>query len=566
MRLRTAAFAALASLVILSGCTPDDSSPDEAAEQGSDRPGPSTIDDAGYAGDPQLSEGLAAIDFALPAETGDSSETAKGRAKILSLDRSGDTVRMVGAWLRSSEGPSLGSEAMASGLKIVTNRPWARLIDEEGGKVYEPLQEPEAEDGNFDRKDMCLCTERATGGSPRPGGDEPVELFWVDFPAPESDSVRLSLGEFSAPTEALPISDGEPFSNPIPDGAQFDEDPPAEYGSSDAKRTVLPIRENVKSVVGSRQTKADDQMQLSVTSDVLFDFDSSKITSEGKKVLESASKTLAENAKGQTVTIVGHTDDQGEEAYNQKLSEERAQSVEKELTGMLGDSGITLKTEGRGEKEPLVPNVDADGKPIEENRKQNRRVSFDYTPTGDAEGASIDTGEKLPKAPEMKETDAAEGAAASAILKQPGDLDDVDLRVDLRGLEADGDYARLDYAFALADENAEPDLGFFVGTEQLKNHLHFGLNAYGNPGVPSGTNVSLIDEETGEQFLPVTGGDADCLCTEGAGTGRGAFAEPSPMFSMFPAEVLKRDKLTLRIADSGTWPLTVSELRTGEQE
>ena len=188
------------------------------------------------------------------------------------------------------------------------------------------------------------------------------------------------MGEHAAPTEALPISADTPFENPIPEKAAFTEDPPSEYGSEDAQRAVLPLRENIKNVAGSRQTQADDQLQLSVTSDVLFDFDSSEITSEGKKVLDDAAKTLRESAEGQTVTIVGHTDDQGEEAYNQKLSEERAKAVEKALKKPLEGADITLKTEGRGEKEPLAPNKDSEGKPIEENRKQNRRVSFDYKP------------------------------------------------------------------------------------------------------------------------------------------------------------------------------------------
>ena len=439
------------------------------------------------------------------------------------------------------------------------------MVDEEGGKLYEPLQDAGAEPGSYDRKDECLCSE-VNGKTFFEPQETNIELFWVDFPAPESDEVRLLMGEHAAPTEALPISADTPFENPIPEKAAFTEDPPSEYGSEDAQRAVLPLRENIKNVAGSRQTQADDQLQLSVTSDVLFDFDSSEITSEGKKVLDDAAKTLRESAEGQTVTIVGHTDDQGEEAYNQKLSEERAKAVEKALKKPLEGADITLKTEGRGEKEPLAPNKDSEGKPIEENRKQNRRVSFDYKPK-DGANTKIDTGEKLPDAPKMEETKKAEGAAASAILKQPAmPTGGKDLRIDLRGLQADGKFARLDYAFALADENAQPAVGLFVGTSQVTKFLHFGLNSYGYAGAPSGSNVSLIDEETGEQFLPVTGGDADCLCTEGAATVENAFAEPSQMFSMFPAEVLEREKLTLRIANSGTWPLTIDEISSGGQE
>ena len=569
MRLRTAASVFVTSLLVLSGCSlggesegKADKTEDHATEDTqSTQP---AVDDSGFFSDPKLA-GIGTVDFNVPAFGADGSVEAKSRARILSLDKNGDTVRMVGAWLRSSEGASLGSETLAVGRKAFHRGPWIRLVDEAGGKLYEPLQEAGAEAGSFDRKDACLCSEAKsrTFFEPREGN---VELFWVDFPAPESSDVRVLMGEHAVPTEALPISTDTPFENPIPEKAAFEEDPPDEYGSADAQRAVLPLRENIKNIAGSRQTQADDQLQLSVTSDVLFDFDSSTITSEGKKVLDDAAKTLRESAEGQTVTIVGHTDDQGDEAYNQKLSEERARAVEEALKKPLEGANITLKTEGRGEKEPLSPNKDSEGKPIEENRKQNRRVSFDYTPKEGAD-TKIDTGEKLPDAPKMEETETAEGAAASAILKQPGmSTGGKDLRIDLRGLKADGKFARLDYAFALPDENAQPVAGLFVGTEQVTRFLHFGLNPYSYAGAPSGANVSLTDEETGEQFLPVTGGDADCLCTEGASTVEGAFAEPSQMFSMFPAEVLEREKLTLRIANSGTWPLTVDEISSGGQE
>ena len=89
------------------------------------------------------------------------------------------------------------------------------------------------------------------------------------------------------------------------------------------------------------------------------------------------------------------------------------------------------------------------------------------------------------------------------------------------------------------------------------------MNEYGESGFPSGSRVTLIDEETGEQFLPVSAEATGCLCTEGAGTDRAGYAGPSPMFSYFPAEVLERDELTLRIADSGTWDVDVAALGGG---
>ncbi|MGL5652948.1 MAG: OmpA family protein, partial [Vibrio sp.] len=69
------------------------------------------------------------------------------------------------------------------------------------------------------------------------------------------------------------------------------------------------------------------------------------------------------------VEVVGHTDSTASEAYNQKLSERRAQSVAKALeTKGIEQSRITAK--GEGELKPIATNKTAEG------RQQNRRVEL----------------------------------------------------------------------------------------------------------------------------------------------------------------------------------------------
>ncbi|QIL84904.1 OmpA family protein [Vibrio sp. HDW18] len=69
------------------------------------------------------------------------------------------------------------------------------------------------------------------------------------------------------------------------------------------------------------------------------------------------------------VEVVGHTDSTASEAYNQKLSERRAQSVAKALeTKGIAESRITAK--GEGELKPIATNKTAEG------RQQNRRVEL----------------------------------------------------------------------------------------------------------------------------------------------------------------------------------------------
>ena len=75
------------------------------------------------------------------------------------------------------------------------------------------------------------------------------------------------------------------------------------------------------------------------------------------------------------VTVTGHTDNTGSAAYNQDLSERRAQSV----SSVLRSGGVAssrIRTVGAGESRPIATNQTAAG------RAQNRRVDITITPTG----------------------------------------------------------------------------------------------------------------------------------------------------------------------------------------
>lgn len=101
---------------------------------------------------------------------------------------------------------------------------------------------------------------------------------------------------------------------------------------------------------------------------VHFAFDSDKLRPEAQLTLEEATQVLRDNS-GVTVAIIGHTDSTGPEAYNQGLSERRAQSI----YGYMVSNGIDstrLRTYGRGESEPVASNETRAG------RAENRRVEF----------------------------------------------------------------------------------------------------------------------------------------------------------------------------------------------
>ncbi len=75
------------------------------------------------------------------------------------------------------------------------------------------------------------------------------------------------------------------------------------------------------------------------------------------------------------VTVEGHTDSQGADAYNQKLSQSRADAVKAMLSSKYGVSADRVKAVGYGEAKPIADNASANG------REQNRRVVGEVSST-----------------------------------------------------------------------------------------------------------------------------------------------------------------------------------------
>ena len=122
-------------------------------------------------------------------------------------------------------------------------------------------------------------------------------------------------------------------------------------------------------------TVVDDQIRLSISGDVLFDFDSDAIQPEGAQVLEELADLLSESDI-EAVLVEGHTDSIGAASYNLPLSERRAQSAIDWLTENEGLSDIEFTPEGHGFERPVADNTHSDGSDNPEGRQQNRRVEF----------------------------------------------------------------------------------------------------------------------------------------------------------------------------------------------
>ncbi|MSQ89740.1 MAG: OmpA family protein [Betaproteobacteria bacterium] len=113
--------------------------------------------------------------------------------------------------------------------------------------------------------------------------------------------------------------------------------------------------------------------KVTLAADVLFDFDKAILKGEGKNKLDDlATKVKAVNLE--VVIAIGHTDSIGSDAYNQKLSVRRAESVKAYLVSK-GVEPNRIYTEGKGEKQPVASNKTKDG------RAKNRRVELEVIGT-----------------------------------------------------------------------------------------------------------------------------------------------------------------------------------------
>ena len=99
-----------------------------------------------------------------------------------------------------------------------------------------------------------------------------------------------------------------------------------------------------------------------VAVNINFDFDSDRLTEQGRGVLDQLGSALNSDAlKPYRFQIEGHTDGRGSDVYNDRLSERRAASVKRYLVASGHVAPARLRTVGKGKHEPLDPqNPDAD--------------------------------------------------------------------------------------------------------------------------------------------------------------------------------------------------------------
>ncbi len=119
----------------------------------------------------------------------------------------------------------------------------------------------------------------------------------------------------------------------------------------------------------------NENLKITMNSEVSFDFNSSALKPAFTRTLQKVADILQRYPRT-TIRIIGHTDNVGSAAYNQRLSEDRANSV----AWSLEDAGVDpqrVSIEGRGESQPRASND------TEAGRQLNRRVEMLIIPNND---------------------------------------------------------------------------------------------------------------------------------------------------------------------------------------
>ena len=115
----------------------------------------------------------------------------------------------------------------------------------------------------------------------------------------------------------------------------------------DARSLSLAEREQIATIV-----KDKPNIDLEIT----FNYNSADISTKARPAVQALGKALSsESLKGSTFLVAGHTDAIGGDAYNQDLSERRADSIKRYLVDKFGIAGSDLVTVGYGKTKPKDP-------------------------------------------------------------------------------------------------------------------------------------------------------------------------------------------------------------------
>jgi outer membrane protein OmpA-like peptidoglycan-associated protein len=126
---------------------------------------------------------------------------------------------------------------------------------------------------------------------------------------------------------------------------------------------------DLRQIQGVNVTRtAPGELNVTVRNEVLFDFNSAGLRSASRESLREMANVF-QRYPNTTIEVAGHTDSIGSVAYNQRLSDRRAEAVATYLDN-LGVNGSRIDAVGYGKSQPRATNSTANG------RQLNRRVEI----------------------------------------------------------------------------------------------------------------------------------------------------------------------------------------------
>jgi outer membrane protein OmpA-like peptidoglycan-associated protein len=120
--------------------------------------------------------------------------------------------------------------------------------------------------------------------------------------------------------------------------------------------------------------RTDTETRVQLAADTLFAFDQATLLPAAEENLRRTADLVRQGGAG-AITVIGHTDAKGDDAYNLDLSRRRAEAVATWMKTQPNLGGRDYTVAGRGEAEPVAPNAKADGSDDPEGRARNRRVA-----------------------------------------------------------------------------------------------------------------------------------------------------------------------------------------------
>lgn len=493
--------APLAALILVSACS---ATPPEAAEK------PSAAPATSHSASPS-----AVVDDAPVLASTQSTKTPQLKADVVGLNRvagkhlvaqirlSNSGEKQV-SWTGEMGDPTreLGEIRWASGIGVLDAAARRWLLP------YKPADSP------------CLCSDQERddlGYFVEPG--KPITVYAV-LPAPSGNPATTTIvTPIGPPMLNVPISDEAPAGD-FPD-------PDAQQVTVLSHRLIAPSQSLDKS-----DEIADDgkDLQVSLSSDVLFAVDKATLTPKARAVLARTAK-LIDASPADAVKVEGHADSSGNDAINDPLSLRRAQAVQRALATLLTRQGVAFQSKGYGSRKPLYSN-DTD-----EGMRRNRRVTVTFTKPQQAEAEPAPT---QTAAEQTKASVQAEGQKFSVevtgLRRLPGDLGVLTYRI-----THDGD------------------------AKAYFNELHHSTE-WMSYKYQAASNVRLTDPVGRRQYLPgrilvATGDDtgAYCACSDVSGVRLSAEQfEPGETKEFWGLYALPQNATALTAKIATFPPLTIS--------